>query len=146
MMEMNQPNDRETHSSSSFPLVTLFILGICGLYVWAIRSIRPLYDLSRDESIPFSINATKTADYSPDFYTPVGNVSLNIILDLFQDLDPASTPESRMATLVGSLQTPVASVTIPAGSTQTDATAQATSVVETTIPETALTESAVPGL
>jgi len=100
-----------------------------------------LYDLSRDESIPFSINATKTADYSPDFYTPVGNVNLNIVLDLFRDLDPASAPENRMATLVGSLQTPVSTVTAPAGSTQTDVTARATSRIETTIPETAITEA-----
>jgi hypothetical protein len=142
-MEMNQQYERETRSSRFFPLLILHILGICGFYVWVTQSIRPLYDLSRDETIQFSINATKTADYSPDFYTPVGNISLNIIFDLFRDLDPASTPENRMATLVGSLQTPVASVTIPAGSTQTDATAQATLVVETTIPETAITEATV---
>ncbi len=111
--------------------------------MWVTLAIRPLYDLSRDKSIPFSINATKTADYSPDFYTPVGNVSLNIILDLFRDLDPASAPENRMATLVGFLQTPVSSVTAPAGSTQTNSTAPATSVIETTIPETALTEAPV---
>jgi hypothetical protein len=142
-MEMNQQNEKETRSSRFLPLLILHILGICGFYVWVTQWIRPLYDLSRDEAIPFSINATKTADYSPDFYTPVGNVSLNIIFDLFKDLDPASTPESRMATLVGSLQTPVASVTALAGSTQTDSTAPATLEVKTTIPETALTENPV---
>ena len=142
-MEMNQQNERETRTSRFLPLLLLHILGIFGFYVWITQSIRPLYDLSRDETIPFSINATKTADYSPDFYTPVGNVSLNIIFDLFRDLDPASAPENRMATLVGSLQTPVSSVTDPAGSTQTDSTAQGTSVVETTIPETALSEAPV---
>ena len=140
---MNQQNERETPSSRFFPLLILHILGICGFYVWVTQLIRPLYNLSRDDTIPFSINATRTADYSPDFYTPVGNVSLNIVFDLFQDLDPASAPENRMATLVGSLQTPVSSVTVPAGSTQTDSIAQETSVVETTIPETALTEAPV---
>ncbi|MBN1451032.1 MAG: Ig-like domain repeat protein [Anaerolineales bacterium] len=140
---MNQQNEKEPHSSRLLLFLILLSVGVCLLYVWATQSIRPLYDLSRDESIPYSINATKTADYSPDFHAPVGNVSLSIILDLFQDLDPASVPESRMATLVGSLQTPVSSVTAPAGSTQTDSTAQATSVVETTIPETALTENLV---
>ena len=142
-MEMNQQNERETRASLFFPLGLLFIMGICGLYVWATQSIRPLYDLSRDKSIPFSINATKTADYSPDYYTPVGNISLNIIFDLFQDLDPASAPENRMATLVGSLQTPVSSVTIPAGSTQVDSTVQVTPLVETTVPEIAITEATV---
>jgi len=140
---MNQQNEKEPHSSRLLLFLILLSIGVCLLYVWATQSIRPLYDLSRDESIPYSINATKTADYSPDFHAPVGNVSLSIILDLFQDLDPASTPENRMATLVGSLQTPVSSVTAPAGSTQTDSTAPATVAVGTTIPETALTENPV---
>ena len=140
---MTQLADEEARSSRYTILFPSLLIGICLLYGWATLAIRPLYDLSRNQSIPISIGATKTADYSPDFYTPVGNVSLNILLDLFRDLDPASVPEDRMATLVGSLQTPVEWVTMPADSTQIHSTIAATLHVETTIPETALTEDPV---
>ncbi len=140
---MNRQNERKPRASRFLHYLILLMIGICAFYVWVTQTIRPLYDLSQDEMIPYSINATKTADYSPDFFTPVGNVSLSILLDLFQDLDPASTPENRMATLVVSLQTPVSSVTIPAGSTQSVSTSLATSVIATTIPETAITENPI---
>lgn len=140
---MKQQADREARAPRHALYLLLLLIVICLLYGWATLAIRPLYNLSQNQSIPISINATKTADYSPDFYTPVGNVSLNIILDLFRDLDPASVPEDRMATLVDVLQTPVASVTIPAGSTQVNPTAAGTLSIETTIAETALTENPV---
>jgi hypothetical protein len=132
---MNQPHGRDERSPRHLLHLTLLLIGICALYGWATQSIRPLYDLSREESIPISINATKTADYSPDFYTPVGNIGLGIIRDLLQDLDPASAPNERMATLAGALRTPVASVTAPPGSTPLNVTAPATLPVETTLPE-----------
>jgi len=74
-----------------------------------------MYDLSGNESIPISINATKSADYSADSFTPIGNISLKIILDVLRDLDPASVPEDRLATLLVSLQTPISTVTGLAG-------------------------------
>ena len=140
---MNQQVDQETHSSRRVLYLPMLFIGICLLYGCITLAIRPLYDLSQNQSIPISINATKTADYSPDFYTPVGNVSLNIILDLFRDREPASVPEDRMATLVGILKTPVASVTIPAGSTQVNPTTAGTLSIETTVAETTLTENPV---
>jgi hypothetical protein len=141
---MNHQLKRASRSIPFLPLLLVLLPAvICGLYVWVTQTIRPLYDLSRDVSIPFSINANKAADYNPDSRRLIGNVSLSIILDLIQDLDPASVPENRMATLIVSLQTPVSSVTPAPGSTQPGATALATLIGETPPVETPVAESPV---
>ena len=140
---MDHQAKKKPGSLRFLPFMILLTTIICGLYVWVAQTFRPLYDFSREASIPFSINATRTADYSPDTYAPLANVSLSIILDLIQDLDPASASENRIATLVVSLQTPVSTVTPLPGSTQPGFTPPATPIVGTPVAETAVTESPV---
>lgn len=143
---MKNKTDQEQQPQRLYVLLIFILIGICVLYTWVSQSFRPIYNLSQNQSLPLSINATKTADYSPDFFTPIGNIRLGLIFDILLDLNPDIDLADRQSTLLAVLQTPVAYVTLPAGSVQPESPVPATlPVVEppTTAPPTDIPDTPV---
>ena len=116
----NKPNkpDRGRRSDRT-TRQTIILLGLSGLFVVLTLLLSVLKD-PPSAWLPFHLHSVLISDYSQDPRgVPVARVQISLIRDLLADLADQGTtkPDERYADVIGSLQTPVPTVTAMPGAT-----------------------------